>query len=124
MWLLRRRVEDGGNIGDAEPPGECVPLGRHVPFPAEISSQPEVQPMLRENQCHSALTRLFYIAAATVALTALPSVIEGQAYWLGQHWEAPDRSPSWICPLCSEREGASTCGHHRRPVTAHLLRHA
>lgn len=83
--------------------------------------------MLRENQCHSVLTRLFYIAAATVALTA-PSVIEGQAYWLGQQldWDrrAPDRSPSWICPLFSEREGASICGHHRRPVTAHLLRHA
>ena len=59
--------------------------------------------MLRENQCHFVLTRLFYIAAATVVLTALPSVIQAQAYWPGQHldWErrAPDRSPSWICPL-------------------------
>ena len=50
--------------------------------------------MLCENQARWVLTRLFSIAAATAVLTALPSVIEAQAYWPGQHRDWERKAPA------------------------------
>ena len=50
--------------------------------------------MLCENQARSVLTRLFSIAAATAVLTAVPSVIEAQAYWPGQHLDWERKAPA------------------------------